>query len=490
MTDGSSKSDKALSREIGPLGAIATVVAGTLGAGVFVTLGTASTTTGPSVTLIIAVTGLIAMAIAVNYSWLATIFPASGSTYSYISRVYRNRLGGFFGTWSLWLGYMAAVAVVALGFGSYLQVFVPGISQQYAAIGLITVLFLINLLGAQKYSTSQNIIFILLLLSISVLIVPGTFQVNPENFTPFFTGNLEGAFAAAVPLFYAYLGIAVAGDIGAEVKNPSRNLPLAMVGGTLILIALYMWTSLVIYGEVTDYHVLANSDRPLSTAASTFLGPKATGFVAFGGLLATASSVNAVMAAATKLPYCWSWDEVFFTKFSEVNSRWRTPHWSLFTLFVVSVGLTFWSKGLDRVIAISTMSYLIAYGMTSFTAIYLYVKKPNLKKKAGFNPGWKIYVSGILGVGGSILLISQAYQDALIIYIPWLAVGLVIFGAYWYHGKKKDVDVDVILDTLPGVPTEEYDPEIGEDKLKEDSETTKDTYMNTSHNQPGRHEGK
>ncbi|QFU82516.1 APC family permease [Natronorubrum aibiense] len=474
MSTGNSKSDRSLSRDVGPFAAIATVVAGTLGAGLFVTLGTASSTTGPSVILIIALSGLIAMSIAVNYSWLATIFPAAGSTYSYVSRAFRNRLGGFVATWSLWLGYMAAVAVLAIGFGSYLQVFYAGIDPRLAGAGLIALLFLVNMLGIRRYSVSQNAIFILLVVSILVLVVPGSFTIEPANYTPFFTGGFDGALAAAVPLFYAYIGIAVAGEIGAEVKNPSRNLPLAMIGGTLILVTLYMWTAAVIYGVVGDYTVLANSDRPLATAAETFLPLNATAVVAFGGLLATASSVHAVMAAGIKLPYCWGWDEVFPARFSEVNERWQTPHWSLFTLFAVSIGLTFWTSGLDQVIAISTFSYLIAYGAASLTAMYVFVAKPTLRSKAAFDPGALLFVPGVIGLGGCLVLLSQAYQGSLSIFVPWLAIGLAVFGVYWYLGQQSGTDVDAILDTLPGVPTDEYDPNIRGDLESTDDSTTPD----------------
>ncbi|RLM52654.1 APC family permease, partial [Halorubrum sp. Atlit-26R] len=143
-------------------------------------------------------------------------------------------------------------------------------------------------------------------------------------------------------LFYAYIGIAVAGQMGAEVKNPSPNLPLAMAGGTAILIFLYVLTAGVIYGVVGDYTVLANSARPLSTAAEVFLGDIGTAIVGIGGLLATASSVHAVMGAGIKMPYSWAWDEVFPKKFSAVSDRFGTPHWSLLTLYVVASGLTFW----------------------------------------------------------------------------------------------------------------------------------------------------
>lgn len=455
--------DRSLTRDIGPLGAMSTVVAGTLGAGLFVTLGTASSTTGPSVILVILVAGVLATAVAINYSWMATVFPGAAGSYAYVSRTFGTRLPGFLVTWSKWLGYMAADAVLAIGFGSYLQVFFPDLiaGQQEVALvgfGLLTVLFLVNLVGSRGYSIAQNMIFGLLLLSILVLVVPGSLAIETANYQPFFTGGFDGFLAAAVPLFYAYIGIAVAGQMGAEVKNPSRNLPLSMVGGTLVLTVLYIWTAVVIYGVVTDYTVLAESARPLATAAERFLGGDATAIVAIGGLLATASSVNAVMAAGIKMPYSWSWDEVFPRWFSAVGDRFSSPHWSLLTLYVVSSGLTFYTTGLDQAIKIATFSYLIAYFAVSATLLYARYFQPELVERAGFDLGGGLLVSGVVGTLGAFLLLTQAYQGSLVVYVPWMIVGLVVFGFYWYRGRQAGTDVETILDTLPGVPSDEYDP--------------------------------
>jgi amino acid transporter len=470
------------------MAAMATVVAGTLGAGLFVTLGTASSTTGPSVILVVALSGLVAMAIAVNYSWMATIFPGAAGSYSYITRTFENRLSGFAVTWSKWLGYMAADAVLAIGFGSYLRVFYPDVTlnvlgyglETVAAVGLLTVLFLVNLLGTKGYSVSQNVIFGVLMLSILVLVIPGSANVSMENYQPFFTGGLDGFVAAAVPLFYAYIGIAVAGQMGAEVKNPSRNLPLAMVGGTLVLIVLYMWTAAVIYGVVADYTVLANSARPLATAAAEFLPFNATAVVAFGGLLATASSVHAVMAAGVKMPYSWAWDEVFPRWFASVSDRFGTPHFSLVTLWLIATGLTLWSGGLNQALAIATFSYLIAYLTVSGTLLYVYFKEPGLRSQAAFDYGAFLVGSGIVAVTGAGLLLTQAANwgalftgqfgalSTLRIYIPWMVVGACIFGVYWYLGKRAGTDVRTILDTLPGVPSDEYDPDVRDAGVTDD----------------------
>jgi APA family basic amino acid/polyamine antiporter len=451
---------RSLSRDIGLLGAVSTVVAGTLGAGLFVTLGTASSTTGPSVILVVVFSGLLAMCIALNYGWMATIFPAAAGSYAYVSRTFESRLPGFVVTWSKWLGYMAADAVLAIGFGSYLQVFYPSVDAALAGFGLLTVLFLVNLVGSKGYSVSQNAIFGFLIVSILVLIVPGLANVDAANYRPFFTGGFDGFVAAAVPLFYAYIGIAVAGQMGAEVKNPSRNLPLAMAGGTAILILLYVLTSVVIYGVVGDYTVLANSARPLATAAEAFMGDLGTTIVAVGGLLATASSVHAVMAAGIKMPYSWAWDEVFPKKFSEVSDRFGTPHWSLLTLYAVASGLTFWSTGLSQAIAIATFSYLIAYAAVSVTVLYVLLTGSSLAQEAGFTRPLLLGATGVVGAVGAGGLLTQAYQGSLSVYVPWVAVGLVVFGVYWYRGQQRDVDVDAILATLPGVPSNEYDPAI------------------------------
>jgi len=467
MAQSTSKDDRSLNRDIGPLGAMSTVVAGTLGAGLFVTLGTASSTTGPSIILVVAVAGTLATAIAINYSWMATVFPGAAGSYAYVSRTFNSRLPGFLVTWSKWLGYMAADAVLAIGFGSYLQVFFPDLiagqsEVALAGFGLLTVLFLVNLVGSRGYTLVQNAIFGLLVVSILVLVVPGSFAIETANYQPFFTGGSSGFLAAAVPLFYAYIGIAVAGQMGAEVKNPSRNLPLAMVGGTLILTVLYMWTAAVIYGVVADYTVLAESARPLADAAESFLGADASAIVAIGGVLATASSVNAVMAAGIKMPYSWSWDEVFPQWFSAVGDRFGSPHWSLLTLYVVSSALTFNTTGLDQAIKIATFSYLIAYFAVSVTLLYARYARPDVVEQAGFDLGGGLLVSGVVGTLGAFLLLTQAYQGSLTVYVPWIVVGLVVFGVYWYRGRRAGTDVEAILDTLPGVPSAEYHPDVRE----------------------------
>jgi APA family basic amino acid/polyamine antiporter len=514
MSSSHGKDSNSLSRDMGLFGAMSTVVAGTLGAGLFVTLGTASSTTGPSVILVVILSGLLAMAIAVNYSWMATIFPAAAGSYAYISRTFDSRLPGFIVTWSKWLGYMAADAVLALGFGNYLQVFYPGIDPKIAGFALLTVLFLVNLVGTKEYSLSQNAIMAVLMLAILVLVIPGSFHVNPANYHPFFTGGMDGFVGAAVPLFYAYIGIAVAGQMGAEVKNPSKNLPLAMVGGTLLLVVLYVWTAAVIYGVVGDYTVLANSERPLATAAEAFLGNSATAVVAFGGLLATASSVHAVMAAGIKMPYSWSWDEVFPKQFSAVSQRFGTPHYSLATLYVVAAALTFWSNGLDEALVIATFSYLIAYATVSLTLLYVRASRPDLVEQAGFDYGWLTPVTGVVAALGAVGLLTKAanfgglpgafgdfitglpgaFSDffaaplagtvpvlsafratvlnaywtafeaapTLRIYLPWMVVGLGIFAVYWRLGNQRGTDVGAILDTLPGVSSDEHDPTIGD----------------------------
>ncbi|WP_051298787.1 APC family permease [Arthrobacter castelli] len=466
--------DNSLSRSMGLPGAIATVIAGTLGAGLFVTIGTASGTTGPSVILGVAATGIIAMALATNYSWLATIFPGAGGAYTFISRSFNNRLLGFVVTWTKWLGYIAADAVLAIGFGAYLEVFVPALDPVWSGFGILTVLFLINLFGTKGYSRAQTAMLWVLIASLIVLIIPGLFNIDTASYTPFFTGEFSGFMAATVPLFYAFIGIEVAAQFGAEVKNPSRNLPLAILGGTGILIVLYMITAIVIYGVVDSYTVLAESAKPLSTAAETFLGTFGTVVVALGGLLATATSTHAIMAAAIKIPYSWSWDGIFPKWFSAVNRRFRTPHWSLLTLYVAASMLLFWSAGLDQAIAIATFSYLIAYLTVSIATGYLYAKGGVLASRAAYNPGRWFYIAVVVAALGSLILITQAANwpalfagnfgdlSTLAIFFPWLAIGLIVFTIYWYLDKKRGTDVAAVLDTIPGVrvdPAPPADPE-------------------------------
>lgn len=458
--------DNSLSRSMGPISIFATVVAGTLGSGLFVTIGTASGTTGPSVILGVLVVGLIAIPIAVNYGWTATIFPGAGGAYTLVSRSFNSRFWGFVVTWSKWLGYMAADAVLAIGFGNYLTVFFPSVDPVLVGFVLLTVLFIINLFGIEGYSTAQNAMFWFLLACIFFLIIPGLGHIHTASYTPFFTGGATGFLAALVPLFYAFIGIEVGSQFGAEVKNPGRNLPLGIIGGTTFLVVLYLWTAIVIYGLVSDYTVLANSGEPLSTAAKTFLGEIGVAVITVGGLLATATSVHAVMAAGIKIPYSWSWDKIAPPQLSTVSRRFRTPHWSLVTLYVISAALTFWSGGLEAALSLATFAYLIAYLTVALAVGHLYLNRPDTASRAAFHPGRWLYVTVIIAALGSLLLLSQAANwvafftghfegnSTLVIYIPWLIIGLILFAIYWLIGRRRGDDAAAILDTIPGVSEE------------------------------------
>jgi hypothetical protein len=66
----------------------------------------------------------------------------------------------------------------------------------------------------------------------------------------------------------------------------------------------------------------------------------------------------------------------------------------------------------------------------------------------------------IIATVGSIALLSQAWQGSLEVYVPWSVAGLILFGIFWYRWNEAGTELEAIMDTLPGVPTEEYSPEI------------------------------
>jgi amino acid transporter len=186
------------------------------------------------------------------------------------------------------------------------------------------------------------------------------------------------------------------------------------------------------------------------------------------------------MAAGVKMPYSWAWDEVFPRWFASVSDRFGTPHFSLVTLWAVATGLTLWTTGLNQAIAIATFSYLIAYLTVSGTLLYVYFRKPGLRSEAAFDYGALLVGSGLIAVLGAGLLLTQAASwgalftgqfgalSTLAIYIPWMLVGGIVFGVYWYLGEQSGTDVSAILDTLPGVPSEEYDPNVRDAGVRDD----------------------
>lgn len=232
-----------------PATAMAIVVANMVGTGIFTSLGFQLLDIHSvfAISMLWLVGGVTALCGALSYAELAARLPRSGGEYNFLARTY-HPLAGFISGWiSVTIGFAAPTALAAITFAAYLSATIEGIPRTGFAVGLVVVLTIIHCLsratsgGLQSVMTVLKVVLILLFCTLVGLFAgdPQPISLMPQSGD----GKLlfSGAFAISlIYVNYAYTGWNAATYIAGEMDHPQRNLPFVLIGGTLIVMVLYL----------------------------------------------------------------------------------------------------------------------------------------------------------------------------------------------------------------------------------------------------------
>jgi|AntRauTorckE6833_2_1112554.scaffolds.fasta_scaffold00273_16 APA family basic amino acid/polyamine antiporter len=235
-------------RVLGSTTALSVVIANMIGTGIFTTTGFLIADIPNPVTILIAwlIGGLVALCGALTYAELGVRMPRSGGEYHYLTQLFHPAVG-FVAAWvSLVVGFAAPVAAVAVAFSEYLRSVFSNIPVIPVALAAVLSFSLLHLWNVKLGGRVQNIITLLKVVLLTALIAGGIIMA-PESshslsLADFSTTSLfSPAFATGlIFVMYAYSGWNAAAYLGGEIKNPSRSLPAALIGGTLVVTMLYL----------------------------------------------------------------------------------------------------------------------------------------------------------------------------------------------------------------------------------------------------------
>src|SRR5436189_3229476 len=228
--------------------ATAIVIADMVGVGVFTSLGfqVKDIPSGFSILLLWTVGGLVALCGVFSYSELGAMFPRSSGEYNFLGRAYHPAFGFLAGWVSATVGFAAPVALAAMAFGEYAKSVVPELPPIPLAIAVVWLVSLVQLTGVRHSSTFQLISTILKVVLIVAFLVCGFVigTAQPVSFAPSasdFTHIVSAPFAISlVFVMYSFSGWNAATYIIGEMHQPERNVPRAMLAGTLIVLVLYV----------------------------------------------------------------------------------------------------------------------------------------------------------------------------------------------------------------------------------------------------------
>jgi len=436
-------SDEELAKDLGLLSALTIGIGTMIGAGIFVLPGTAVARAGPLAAATFVIGGVIALFTALSASELGTAMPKSGGAYFYVNRA----LGPLFGSisgWANWLGLAFASSFYMYGFGEYVNDFVgasalalgPITISAAKLIGLVGALLFIgiNYVGAKETGGLQIVIVTTLMGILALFTVVGLLNGDVDSLTPLAP---EGTTGEVLPvtaiIFVSYLGFVQITSVAEEIKDPGRNLPIAVIGSVLIVTVVYALFLVVLLAAVPNDLVANNSTAVVDAAELLFgqysvfgfeLGVVGWGLLLIGGLLATASSANASILSSSRINFAMGREKIVTPKLNEIHPRFGTPYKSI--LITGGLILLFLFVGdLELLSTAGSVLHLIVYGLLNIALIVMREANP-----PEYDPDFEVPLYPIVPIIGAVS------SFALIAYIEPFVIGLsaalVAFAALWY----------------------------------------------------------
>lgn len=301
-------------RRLGLASAVFLVVASMIGAGVFTSSGFALASLGTPGRVLAAwaLGGVVAACGALSYGALARALPESGGEYTFLARTLHPAAGFVAGWISLWAGFTSPIALAALGLAAYLGAGRElGFDPRWIGSGVIALAALLHGIRLSPGVVAQNVVVVAKLAGLVVFAGLGLAAL-PERapsapLVPFQLGELA---VSMVWISLAYSGWNAAVYLGGEVRDPERNLPRALLLGTLVVTLLYLVLNAVFLYS-TEPAALAGQEPVGAIAAEALGGPRLAGFLTVLVVLALWTSVSSMVMAGPRVYARMAEDGVF-----------------------------------------------------------------------------------------------------------------------------------------------------------------------------------
>jgi APA family basic amino acid/polyamine antiporter len=453
-----------LKRCLGPVHLVTLGIGAIIGTGIFVLTGLAAAQhAGPAIVLSFVIAGIGCVFAGLCYAEFAAMVPVSGSAYSYSYATLGEFIAWFVG-WNLVLEYLFAAATVSVGWSRYFTKlldhfdinFLPaaltaapfGVAPDGvhfimtgALINVPAVLIAAVITGICYVGITQSSLVNAVVVSIKVTIVVlviafGAFYVNPDNWVPFIPENtgkvgefgMSGVLRASGIIFFAYIGFDAVSTATLEAKNPSRDMPIGILGSLVVCTILYILMSGVLTGML-PYPQL-NDAAPVAVALQAHEGLNwLTPWVIVGALAGLTSVILVMILGQARIFLSMARDGLLPPAFSQVHPKYQTPHRATLITGTLAalIGGLFPIGILGELVSIGT---LIAFIVVCLGVLVLRYTRPDLERPFRV-PG--IWAVSLLGVAFCGIMAGFLPHDTWIRLIVWTAVGVVLYFAYGYR---------------------------------------------------------
>ena len=465
-----------------------------VGSGIFAVVGIAaagsvggSPGAGPALVVSMVVAAFACIFSALCYSEFAAMIPVAGGAYTYTFATL-GELGAWMVGWVLMLEYAIGFIAVACAWSNHFMQFLSGFSSflpawlvnppvwmvndvktatkiltdsgldpatafptigtipiaiNFPAIAIILITTLILIRGTKDSTKMAGIMVAVKLAVIGLCVFVGMFYVKPSNWVPFAPNGVEGIFAGAFLIFFAYIGFDALATTAEETKNPQKDLPIGIIGSLLATTVIYVAVALVLTGVYpTSGNVAAEFLKAPMAYVMTMVGQDwAAGLISIGSLAGLTSVLLVLELASTRILYAMSRDNFISRRFQKLHPKYKTPHILTWTVAVICMIGTL-------TLDLNVAAELCNFGtFTSFIIVcvaVLILRKTDPKRyrpfKVPFSPWFPI--AGILCCLFLMFMKLQEQSDSAVLFPLWLIIGIAIYASYGYKKNRENEQVE------------------------------------------------
>ena len=466
--------ERSLKRALGAVDLIALGIGAIVGAGIFLTVGTAAAGeglvrpgAGPAIVLSFVVTAVACCFSALCYAEMAAMIPVSGSAYTYAYATLGEIFAWIIG-WDLLIEYAAGNVAVAISWSGYFQELVADVTTiafghparlpswlthglrhapadtlaaaprlaglplvfDLPAVGIVTLLTWLLVIGVKESARFNFWMVATKLTVLGFFIAVGVRFFDLANWFPpdaptawqgFAPNGWHGIATGAAIVFFAYIGFDAVSTVAEETRNPARDLPIGILGSLAISTLVYIAVAAVLTG-MTPWRELGTAE-PLATALSGKGLAWASTFVAFGSVVAHTAVLLVFQLGQPRIFFAMARDGLLPAWCASIHPRYRTPH--VTTILTGAVVAAFAAVfPVDEIVDLTNIGTLFAFALVSGGVLVLRVAEPDRPRPFRAPLAW---ITASLGIASCLTLMLYLPAVTWLRFGIWLLAGLALY---------------------------------------------------------------
>ena len=413
-----------LLRELGAAQAASIVVGVVIGSGIFLVPAEMMRAAGSAKLVYLAwiVGGIFSFCGAVTYAELGAMKPQAGGEYVYIRDAF-GPLAGFLCGWTWTIVIKpASLAAVSTGIVQVLGSFSPlafltingthltrvGQLVAFAMVFLVSGINYIGVRRAGNFQLAFTVLKIALIIAISAMafISHGTWEHFAGRYVAA-TGGIVGFILAVKAALWAYDGWSDLNMVAEEVSSPERNIPLALIGGLVVIGALYMLVNAAVQ-YVLPATTLATSSSPMSDAVRIALGSAGAAVIAAVIIVSLTTSLNGIAMSGARMAFAMSRDGNFFSLLAKVHPQFHTPHVAIAVQGLLSLAFLLFGGNFQQLFTLSLFAEWLSY-VAACVSLFVFRHQPMIKSV----PFWRYPLAPTLFILASAPLLYYTFTSNL-----------------------------------------------------------------------------